>query len=185
MDCTSVICYRTDRVVSNVMEQSPSWEADSSSASQAITCNVWNSKAHYRAHNIPQFPLSWARSMQPTFPSYCSKMYCNIILPYISKSSKSPYPFKIPHQTTLHMFHTPALIIILDLITQIIFTGAYRSWSPSLCNFLQYPVASSLSGPNVVRNTPASNALSLCSSFYIRSYIIFLCVQPTAVCAAL
>jgi hypothetical protein len=45
------------------MEQSPSWESDSRSASQRILRRLWNPKVHYRAHkgsslDSLQFPLN-------------------------------------------------------------------------------------------------------------------------------
>jgi hypothetical protein len=47
------------------MEQSSSWEASSSSASQEILCISWNSKFHYRSQKAPSFfYVSWARSVQ-------------------------------------------------------------------------------------------------------------------------
>jgi hypothetical protein len=40
------------------MEQSPSWEAKSRSASQEILCLLWNPKVYYRVHkNQPLFPI--------------------------------------------------------------------------------------------------------------------------------
>ena len=111
-----------------------------------------------------------ARSMQSTPPSDLFKMNFNIILPHILKPSKLPFPFKFSHQPS-PQFHTLTLVILLDFITQIKFTRAYRSWRPSLCNFRQFPVASYFSGRNVVRSTLVLSALSLWS--------ICLCVQST------
>jgi len=43
------------------MEQSHSWKANSSSASQEIPPILWNVKVHYSIYKSRHLPLSWAR----------------------------------------------------------------------------------------------------------------------------
>jgi hypothetical protein len=47
----------------------------------------------------------------------------------------------------------------------------YKLWSPSLGNFLQPPVTSSLFGPNIVLWNLFSNTISLCSSLNIKDMV--------------
>jgi hypothetical protein len=49
------------------MEQSPSWEADSHSASQEIPCFIWNPKIYYRIYKSPPLDPPWARWFQFIF----------------------------------------------------------------------------------------------------------------------
>jgi hypothetical protein len=51
------------------------------------------------------------------------------------------------------------------LIPQITFCKDCKSWSSSLCSFLQSPVTSSHLCPNTFLSTLCSNTLSLCSCF--------------------
>jgi hypothetical protein len=70
------------REITNSMEQRPSWEADSHSASQEIPCLLCNPKVHYRVHKSP-LPVPVLSQMNPvhTFRLYFPKTHSNIILP--------------------------------------------------------------------------------------------------------
>src|SRR5215471_11719936 len=65
----------------------------------------------------------------------------------------------------------PAHLILLDLTTCTILGEEYRTFSSSLCNFLDSPVTSSLLGPNTLLNTLFSNTLSLCSSLNVSDQV--------------
>jgi hypothetical protein len=65
--------------VTNSIEQSPSWEANRSSASQEIPRILCNTKVHYRIHKRPPVSAS---------PSQFLKIHFNIILRSTSRSSK-------------------------------------------------------------------------------------------------
>ena len=125
------------------IEQSPSSEANKSSASQEIPRLVWNPKVHYHIHSFP--PL--VPVLCQINPFYCLKyIYLKSHFDITLPSEPSPFKWSLsfrfsyhisawvsPH---LHTFYTTpsALLILLHLITRIPLFKNYKSWSFSPYN---------------------------------------------------
>ena len=93
------------------MEQSPSWEANSSPASQKIPCILWETEVHHHVHNsLPLVPDLSKRNTGHNLLSYCSKTNFNIGFPYMPGSYKWPLSFRFPDQNpvwgTSPLLHT-------------------------------------------------------------------------------
>jgi len=88
-------------------------------------------------------------------------------------SSIQVFPTKIIYAFLISPMRAtcPALLILLNLISLIIFDEAYTLWRFSLCSPLQPPATSSFLGPNFLLSILFSNTLNLCSSLSMRGQV--------------
>jgi hypothetical protein len=100
-------------------------------------------------------------------PVYSSKIYTNIIFPFMPRSCRCSLHQVFKLKFCMH-FLSPmhaiwsTYIILLDFIC--LFFEEYKSWSLSLCNFLQPPPSSQ----NICLSTLFSNTLNLCPSLNMK-----------------
>jgi hypothetical protein len=101
------VVFFSPNQITNFMEQSPSWEADSHSASQEIPCLLWNTKVHYRVHKTPPLvPILSHMNPIHTFPPNSPKIDSNIILQCLPIGFfSSGFPTKTLYVCTSHLSH--------------------------------------------------------------------------------
>jgi hypothetical protein len=97
-------------------------------------------------------------------------LWFNLCLVLLSSLHPTDYKTKILCVSIMRAT-CPAHLILLDLITQMKPYWEYKSWSFSLCNFLQPPGTSPLLGPNVFLSTLFYDTHSLLYFFKVRNKI--------------
>ena len=115
--------------LTNPTQQSPSLEASTSSASQEMSCILWNPKVHYRVHNSPPHVpiLSQINPVHPLATDFLMINF-NVVVPYTSGIANGLLPSDFPIKT----LNAPLLsairatcsvhLVFLDLVTRIIFS---------------------------------------------------------------
>jgi len=84
-----LLSYYLCRSSYNSMEQSPSCEANSQSASQEINLPLYNPKVHHHAHKGPPLiPILTQMHPVHTFTPYFHHIHSNIVLISTPRSSK-------------------------------------------------------------------------------------------------
>jgi len=106
---------------------------------------------------------------QPTSRSSILILSSHLNLGLPSVLFPTGFPTVTVHTSLLSLIRIrcPANLILLDLIILIIMSEKHRSTSSSLCSVLNFSFTSSLSGPNIFRNTLFSNTVSLRSSLNV------------------
>jgi hypothetical protein len=105
------------------MEQTFSWETDSRSDEQQISCLLRNSTVRYRVHNTRHLTLSWAcYPINANYPHFF-KMHYNIIFLFRPRQTSSSNACYMPRPSTSPWFLHP---------NNIWWAIVYRLWSPFL-----------------------------------------------------
>jgi len=152
------------------MVQSPSWAATWFAASQIPRISR-NPRFITALTSLRHLSLSWASPIQSTCQRPTSWRSILILSTHLRLGLPSGlFPSGFPTKTLYTPLSPsiratcPAHLILLDFITRTILGEEYKSCSSSLSSLLQFPVTSSLLGPNILLNTLFSNTLSLLSS---------------------
>jgi hypothetical protein len=135
------------------------------SATKQSPSVLWNPKVHRRVHNSPP-PVPILSQINPIYIllTYFAKINFSIVLPSTTRSSECSLPCRPANENSLLISHLPharymprpSQIPWLDHL--VIFSEGHKCWSSSLCSFLQHPVTSSPSRPNILHPCSSLNA---------------------------
>ena len=131
---------------------SPSWNVLGPQLFKKHTRFPWNTKFHCYFSNNPSFAVTCVTSIQPTTSNHFSLKSILILFSHLRVGFKNGlYPSGFPTKTLYEFLLRPHIrttrpehVIVFDLITRTTFGEKYKSWKPSLWNFLRLPVTSSV-----------------------------------------
>jgi hypothetical protein len=84
------------------MQLSPSWETATCATAQEFPNILWKPKVHYRVHlSPPLVPILTQTNPVYIISFYLCKIYLNIILPSMSRSSEWSLSFRLSHQNPI------------------------------------------------------------------------------------
>jgi hypothetical protein len=159
-------------LVTHSMEQSPSWEANRSSARQEIPTFYGTQRFITAFTTARHLSLSWATLIHPCPTIPLLEDNFNIIFPSTPGSSKWSPSLRFFHQNPVYTSSShiratcPAHLTLLDLNTWITFDEEYRAQSSLLCCLLH-----SLLGRNILISTLFLKILCLLSSLNVRGHV--------------
>ena len=147
-----------------------SWIDNSYSDSQAITGILRKPNVHYRFHkSSPTAPILSQSKPVHASPFHFLKIYLNVILPSMARSTKwslstrSPYQNPVCTSTALDSYHMsrPSHYFYFHHPNNIWWVEQILSFS--LCSLLRSTVPPFLLGPYIFLSTLFSDTLNLCS----------------------
>ena len=113
------------------------------------------------SQQFPPVPILSQKYPIHNFSSYFSKMHFNIILPSISQYFNWSLYLRYPYQTPVLIFpqrtKCPRLYHLLKSINLIVFEKKQKLPSSSICNYLHFPIISSLSSLSIFLRAQFSN----------------------------